>query len=158
VDLITVLLVCVLVSWLVQFCLTIGVVAGSAVSGLLLRWASISVRAHASGVVAGVAGVVVAVAFGFGTFLWLFGPSAFTLLPFLACTLPLFIPMRNDLRKARALQQATAPLQELATKASDPEPFELALAQPGWMRSCVLGQVVGLMIAAAWFFLGRPIP
>ena len=91
----------VLVVPLVQFCLTTGVFLVGFPVALLLAWAPISLRTKVAGVIGGVAGVALAVAFGYGVFRLLVGPDSFTWGAFLASTVPLLPPIWNDLLKSQ---------------------------------------------------------
>ena len=96
---------------LVQFCLTAGVWLVGFPVALLFAWAPISLRTAVAGMIGGIAGVGLAVAFGFGVFRLLVGSNSFTLGPFLASTVPLLLPIWNDLiqfRRAKTARQQTA--------------------------------------------------
>ena len=112
---------------LVQFCLTAGVLLGGFPVALLLAWAPISLRTKVAGVCSGIAGVTFAVACGYGIFRFVIGPGSFTIGAFLASTLPLLLPIRNDLLQSRR-----------TITAGD--------------QFSVVGQMVGLALAAVWFF------
>jgi len=86
----------ILVVPLVQFCLTAGVLLGGFPVAILLAWSPISLRTKVAGVIGGVTGVVFAVAFGYGIFRFVVGPESFTFGAYLASTVPLFLPIRND--------------------------------------------------------------
>lgn len=147
----------VLVVFLVQFCLTSGVFLVGFPVALLLAWAPISLRTKVAGVIGGVAGVALAVAFGYGVFRLLVGPDSFTLGAFLASTVPLLLPIRNDLLKSR---QVNAARQELLYTVLVKSPGDTAVNAVNAMAvetetalgSGVVGEIAGLVLATAWFF------
>lgn len=135
----------VLVVVLSSVMLTIGSRLVGTLVALLFAWASGRARAAIAGVSGGIAGVAAAVAFGYAMFHLIVGPGSFGLGGFLASTLPLAIPILNDKKHGAQLLAAE---QELPTEAR-------ALASPITQaaRFSVIGYIVGLFIAVAWFFL-----
>ena len=101
----TTVLAYLIVILLVQFALTIGVVVGGTLLAFLLIWTSERVRVSISSFVAGVAGVVTAVLFGYLAFRILVGSGTFGLIPFLASTMPLIIPILNDHKISKKLNR-----------------------------------------------------
>jgi len=92
----------VLVVPLVQFCLGIGA-AGTRLSRCpLAGLTSVSLRVKIAGFLGGVAGVALAVAFGYAVFRFIAGPDAYTIGAFLASTTPLLFPIRNNILHAKA--------------------------------------------------------
>jgi len=155
----------VLVVPLVQFCLTAGVWLGGFPVAFLLAWAPISLRTTVAGVCGGIAGVTFAVAFGYGIFRFVIGPGSFTIGAFLASTLPLLLAIRNDLLQSWRVKAAHD--QMLGTTAesrgrhlrTDEEKRDFEHAMRGFARetgtahgSGVVGEIVGLALAAVWFF------
>lgn len=139
-----------LVISLVQFCLTVGSLVGGFFVALLLPWTSASLRTIIANVCGSIAGVVCAVAFGYGIFRFVVGPDSFTLGVFLASILPLFIPIRNDFLHAKRSQTAfdqivLPPMTELGN--------DMARGMRGGPWSAAIGEVVGLVLAAAWYIL-----
>src|SRR3989442_14060141 len=100
----------VLVVPLVQFCLTIGVGLVGLVVALLFAWTPISLRTKIAGVCGGVAGVALALVYGYSVFRLTVGPGSFTLGPFLASIVPLLLPIRNDFLHARQVAAARGEL------------------------------------------------
>ena len=131
---------------LVQFCLTIGVFVGVTVFALLFAWAPVWLRTKVCGVCGGVAGVTLAVAFGYGVFRLLAGPGSFSLGPFLASTVPLLLPIGNDFLAAR---RVAASRERLLGTFGKGGPMDSA-TQTGH-GSGVVGEVVGLLLVMAWF-------
>jgi mannose/fructose/N-acetylgalactosamine-specific phosphotransferase system component IIC len=147
------LLAYVLVVPLVQFCLTAGVLLGGGLVALLLAWAPISLRTKAAGVCGGILGVTFAVSFGYGIFHFVVGPGSFTIGAFLASTLPLLLPIRNDLLHSRRVK--TARDQRLGTIAESRGKHTAAAMATETDTSfggAVAGEIVGLALAAVWFF------
>jgi len=107
--------------------------------------ASVYVRSAIAGIVAGIGGVVSAVAFGWCVFNWGVGPGTFTLFPFFASVLILTISIQKDVQLARKQAQTRA---------------EFQTSEKGWLSNqvgnfwgVVVGDVCGLILAVAWFFL-----
>jgi hypothetical protein len=143
----------VLVVPLAQFCLTAGVLVGGFPVALLLAWAPISIRTKIAGVCGGVIGVAFAVAFGYGVFRLFVGSGSFTICPFLASSLPLLLPIRNDIIQAMRVREAREQL--LATIAGSRDEGTMSTLATETMTahgSGVVGEIVGLVLAALWFF------
>ena len=133
----------------VQFCLTGGVFLVGFPVAILLAWTSVSLRTKIAGFIGGVAGVVLAVAFGFGVFHLLVGPSSFTIGPFLASTVPLFRPIRNDMLQAKRVKAARQQLLDsLGENAEGVLTDETQTAN----GSDVVGEIAGIVLVAVWFF------
>jgi hypothetical protein len=133
----------------VQFCLTGGVFLVGFPIALLLAWTSVSLRTTISGFIGGVAGVTLAVAFGFGVFRLLVGPSSFTVGPFLASTVPLLLPIRNDFLQAQRVKAARQQLLDtLGERAVSALTDETKTAH----GSDVVGEITGIVLVAVWFF------
>lgn len=133
---------------LVQFCLTCGVLLAGFPVALLLAWTSVALRTKIAGFVGGVAGVALAVAFGFGVFRLLVGPGSFTVGPFLASTVPLFLPIRNDIRQAKRVKAARQQLiDSLGESAGGALTDETQTAN----GSDVVGEITGIILIAVWF-------
>jgi len=143
----------VLVVPLVQFCLTAGVRLGGLPVALCLAWAPISWRTKVAGVCSGIVGVALAVAFGYGIFRVVMGPGSFTIGPFLASTLPLLLPIWNDILQSRRAKAARDQLLRTIAESRD-ETTTRALAAETMTAhgSGVVGEIVGLALVAAWFF------
>lgn len=99
----------------------------------------------------GILGVGCSVAFGYFVFRWLVGSSSFTLLPFLAATLPLYIPITNDIAQCRrndaARRELISGLLETRSLAEAEEVAEVVVSN----RPAIFGYFVGLVLAASWF-------
>lgn len=93
----------------------------------------------------GVAGVAAAVAFAYFTFSILVGPESYGVLPFLASTIPLVIPILNDRAKA----------QQLSALERDMSPEVRAVTAPTTLAAwyAVIGYYVGLFLAVFWFIV-----
>jgi hypothetical protein len=122
-------------------------VAGGPLAFALIR-TSVWLRSTIVGFVGGVGGVAAAVAFGWCVFSWVVGPGSFGIAPFLACVLLLTISIPKEFRQARNRAQTRANFQ------ASGEQWEQFLSDEiGNPWSTVVGEVCGLILAAAWFFL-----
>lgn len=138
---------------LVQFCLTGGVWLIGFPVALLLAWAPISFRTTVAGIIGGIAGVVLAVAFGYGVFRLLVGPGSFTLGPFLASTGPLLLPIWNDLVQSKRVKTERQQLLDTLRDSRDTDTVKAMAAETQTAHgSAVVGEVAGLVLAARWFF------
>ena len=143
----------VLVIPLVQFCLTAGVWLGGFPIALSLAWAPMSLRTKVAGVCGGIVGVALAVAFGYGVFRVMIGPGSFTIGPFIASTLPLLLPIRNDIAQSRRVKAARDELLRIYGESHD-EIAGGALATETMTAngSVVAGEIIGLALVTVWFF------
>lgn len=107
--------------------------------------ASVWVRSTIAGVIAGIGGVIAAVAFGWCVFYWVVGPDTFTLFPFLAAVLILTISIKKDVQLAQQQAQTRSDF-----NASDKQFLANEIGNP-W--SPVIGNVCGLVLAVLWFVL-----
>ena len=107
--------------------------------------ASVWVRSTIAGVIAGIGGVVAAVTVGWCVFNWVVGPGTFTLFPFLASVLILTISIQKDVQLAQKQAQTREEFQSSGK--------EWLSNQVGNFWSVVVGDVCGLILATAWFFL-----
>ena len=123
----------------------LGTFVATAPIAFALIKASVWVRSTIAGVVAGIGGVVAAVAFGWCVFNWVVGPGTFTLFPFFASVLILTISIQKDVQLAQKQAQTRAEFQTSGK--------EWLSNQVGNFWSVVVGDVCGLILAAAWFFL-----
>lgn len=121
-----------------------AIVVGGPIAFTLIR-ASVSLRSTIAGFVGCVGGVAAAVAFGWCVFNWVVGPGSFTFVPFLASVLLLTISIAKDFRQSQARSQTQADLQASGKRWLSDE-----IGNP-WIT--VTGDVCGIIIAAAWFFL-----
>lgn len=143
----------VLVVPLVQFFLTAGMWLGGFPIALCLAWAPISLRTKVAGVCGGVLGVAMAVAFGYGVFRLMAGPDSFSLGPFLASTLPLLLPIWNDIVKSRQVKQARGQLLRTIAESRDEVVTQALAAETATAHgSAVAGEIIGLALAVVWFF------
>lgn len=146
----------VLVILLGQFVLRTGfgmLVIGFPIA-LALAWTSVGVRTKISATSAGIAGVALAVAFGYGVFRFLVGPEAFTLGPFLASTLPLLMTIWDDWFQVRRVAVARDELLR-GFAHRGPEVVNLLAEETKFGHgSLVVGEITGLLLAVAWF-LGK---
>ncbi len=143
----------VLVIPLVQLCLTTGRLLSGFPIALSLAWTSISLRTKVAGVCSGIIGIALPVAYGYGIFRLVIGPGSFTIGPFLASTLPLFLPIRNDILQSRRVKAARDQLLRTIVESRD-ETATRALTTETMTAhgSGVVGEIVGLALAAIWFF------
>jgi hypothetical protein len=146
----------ILVVPLVQFCLTGGFGLIGFPVALLLSRAPISIRTTVAGIIGGVAGVALAVGFGYGVFRILVGPESFTLGPFLASTVPLVLPIWNDLVQSVRVKSARGQLLDTLRDAHDTDTVNAMAAETQSAHgSSVVGEIAGLALAAVWFFSQR---
>ena len=137
----------VIVIVLVQFCLSLGYLIAGFPIALCLAWAPSRLRAIVAGILAGVAGVVAAVGFGYLIFHLLLGPKAYNIGAFIASTIPLVFPIVNDRRRAHELSIAESDLPEGVKATASPITASA--------KYSVVGYQIGLVLAAVWFFLIR---
>jgi hypothetical protein len=121
-----------------------AIVAGGPIAFALIR-ASVQLRSTIAGFIGCVGGVAAAVTFGWCVFRWVVGPGSFTLVPFLASVLILTISIPKDFRHSQGCAQTQADLTTygnrwLADQIGNP-----------WIT--VVGDVCGLILVSAWFFL-----
>jgi hypothetical protein len=139
----------ILVVPLVQFCLMVAVFLVGFPIALLLAWTSVSLRTKIAGFFGGVAGVALAVTFGFGVFRLLVGPSSFTVGPFLASTVPLFLPIRNDILQAKRVNAARRQLLDSLDESAGGALTDVTQTANG---SDVVGEITGIVLVAVWYF------
>ena len=141
----------VLVVFLATWCLTAGAFLVGFPVALLLAWAPITLRVKVSGVIGHVAGVLFAVAFGYGVFRLVVGPNSFTVGAFLASTVPLLIAIWNDFLHAQRVTAAAQKVQEAFPEANGESLVEVTAMAAG-SRIAVVGEIIGLVLVTAWFF------
>jgi hypothetical protein len=135
-----------------QFCLTGGVWLIGFPVALLLAWAPVSLRTTVAGIIGGVAGVALAVGFGYGVFRLLVGPNSFTLGPFLASTVPLLLPIWNDLVQSKRGKTARQQLLDTLRDTRDADTVNAMTAETQTAHgSGVIGEIAGLVLAVVWF-------
>jgi hypothetical protein len=111
-----------------------------------------SLRVRLSGICGGISGILLAVAFGYGIFHLVIGPGSFTTGAFLASTLPLFIPIRNDFIQSQRVKASREELlRTIADSKGEHAAKTFALETDGH-GSDVVGEIVGLVLATVWFF------
>jgi hypothetical protein len=121
-----------------------AVVVGAPIAFALIR-ASIWLRSTVGGFIACVGGVAAAVAAGWYIFGWIVGPGSFTLAPFIASV---FLPGISIPRSYRIAKL------QVRTQEEFRESGQMWLAgQLGNPWSTVAGDICGLILATAWFFL-----
>lgn len=148
----------ILVVLLVQFCLTGGFGLIGFPVALLLAWAPISIRTTVAGIIGGVAGVALAVGFGYGVFRILVGPESFTLGPFLASSVPLLLPIWNDLVQSVRVMTARQQLLDTLRDSRDTHTVNAMANETQTAHgSGVVGEIAGLVLAAVWFFSQRAV-
>lgn len=126
-----------------QFALTLGMCLLGVPISLLLFWVPDKLGVPLRTFLAGCAGGIVAIGFGFFVFEWLVGTGSFGLFPFLATAAPLSIPLMNDYRV----------YQELKRIASDaPDRVRAFAASDTIGRGTgVLGEVISVLIGGYFF-------
>lgn len=121
-----------------------AIVIGAPMSFALIR-ASVWLRSTIVGFISCVGGVAAAVVFGWCVFNWVVGPGSFTIVPLLASVLILTVSISKDFRHSRECAKTQADFQ------SDGKQWMSDQIGNPW--STVVGDVCGLILAAAWFFL-----
>ena len=120
-----------------------GLVVGVPISFALI-WASVQLRSTIAGFITGVVYSIAAVAFGWFVFSWVVGNGSFTILPFLASILILIIIIPRNLREAQTDTQLKAEFDEKGSS--------WIVKEMGNVWSLFIGEISGLILAAAWFF------
>ena len=148
----TTLIAYILVVPLVQFCLTVGVFLVGFPVALLLAWSPISLRTKVSGFIGGVAGVALAVAFGYGVFRLLIGPDSYTVGAFIASTVPLLLPIRSDFLQSQRVNAARQQLLDTVRESRGEDAAGVMAGETETAGSGVVGEIAGLVLATVWFF------
>lgn len=136
-----------LVIVLVRFCFTLGTLLVAFPIAGCLAWAPERLRGVVAGILSGLGGVAAAVAFGYFMFRLILGSSAFGLLPLLAATVPLIIPIRKDLAQSRLLSDDLTKLRHVPAVQND------FIAITVGVNFRVVGSILGLVLTFLWFFL-----
>lgn len=124
-----------------QFMLTAGVLV-TVLLGFLLTWLPERIRVPLLGFVGGVAGALLAVFAARLVFSWLAGRGSFGWGPFLAATVPLAIPILNDYRKHKALQQIQGEAPAGLAEITAPTTAAIGAMPLGAVAGIVLGAVL----------------
>lgn len=120
-----------------------AIIVGAPISFCLIR-ASIWLRSTIVGILAGVGGVIAAVAVGWCIFSWIMGPGSFALAPFIASVFLLIIFIPKDFRESHGQSLLRAEFRAWGKRWLG--------AQVGNPWSTVIGDACGLILAAVWFF------
>jgi hypothetical protein len=142
-----------LVTVLARFCYWLGTLLVAFPVAGCLAWASERLRGVVAGVLSGLGGVAASFAFGRFVFRQIFGSSAFGLLPLLAATVPLVIPISKELAQSRLLSHDVTKLRQLlrdqpAAVQDNVAPVAIAVG----VKFRVFGAIVGLVLAFLWLF------
>jgi hypothetical protein len=122
-------------------------------TAFLLIWASVSLRTKVSGFCSGITGVAVAVTCGYEIFRLVIGPESFTIGAFLASTLPLPLSIRKDLLASQRVKAARNQLLGgIAERSGEHAAVAMATETGNPLGSTAVGKIVGLALAAIWFF------
>ncbi len=141
-----------LVIVLVRVCFWLGtVLVGFAAAGCL-AWASEQLRGVVAGILSGLGGVAAAVGFGCFMFRLILGSGAFGLLPLLAATVSLIIPIRKDLAQARLLSDDVTKIDRLLS-GHVPAVFNDFAGIAVGVKFRVVGSILGVVLTFLWFFL-----
>lgn len=132
----------VIVVTLSSFMLTIGTFA-SALLAMVLFWVPATIRAPFCALLGGATGSFLAVSLSYGIFYWLKGPDSFGLGPFLAATIPLSIPIYNDYKKSRELNDLHNTMPPRVAAFTTPELLS-------W-KTLTVGYFTGIVVAAIFF-------
>lgn len=126
-----------------QFCLTAGMLAAIPFA-FLLAWVPERFGAPLRTFLGGIVASVLTVGFAYLIFKWLVGSDSFGIIPFLAATMPLSIPIYNDYQKGRLLSDT----QDEAPSARVAAIMDIDVSA---MKAVVLGEIAGLVVAAILF-------
>lgn len=130
---------------LTQFGLMLGSIIVGPIASILLLWMpSDKVRVSIAAMIAAIVGVAASVAYGYLVFRWLVGADGYGVGAFLASTLPLVGPILNDMKHSSAVSEAELQLPDAARVVAGP-----MTAGP---RFAVVGEIIGMIAAFAWFF------
>jgi hypothetical protein len=121
-----------------------AIVVGGPIAFALIR-ASVWLRSTIGGFIACVGGVIAAVAVGWCIFRWIIGRGSFTFAPFMASVFLLCTVIPKNFRVAKSQAQTQAEF-----RASRQVWLAEEMGNP-W--STVAGDICGLILATAWFFL-----
>lgn len=121
-----------------------AIVIGAPMSFALIR-ASVWLRSTIVGFIACVGGVAAAVAFGWCIFSWVVGRGSFTLAPFFTSVAILTISIFKDFRNSQERAKMQANYQSSGQ--------QWMVDEIGNPWSTVAGDVCGLILVSAWFFL-----
>lgn len=121
-----------------------AIVVGGPIAFALIR-ASVWLRSTISGIIGCVGGIAAAVAVGWCIFGWIIGRGSFTFAPFMASVflVCILIPKNYRVAKSRARTQAEF-------RSSGQVWLAEEMGNP-W--STVAGDICGVILATAWFFL-----
>ena len=137
---------------LVQVCLRVGMLFAVFPVALILAWSSVSLRTKVAGFIGGLVGVAASIGFGYTVFSSLVGPGSFTVGSFLASTVPLLIPVMNDLAKARQVEAARQELLSTLRETRDEETVGAFAERTRTAHySALVGYVTGFVLATMWF-------
>ena len=129
-----------------RFCFTLGtLLVGFPVSGCF-AWAPQRLRGVVAGTLSGLGGVAAAVAFAYFTFRLILGSNTFGLFPLVAVTVPLIVPIRKKLIKARLLADDVTRMRNMPAAA---QPVDMAVG----VKFQVIGSIAGLAITFVWFLI-----
>jgi hypothetical protein len=143
----------VLVVPLAILCFNIATLIGGFLIALVLAWTSISLRTKIAGFCSSIIGVICAVALGYGIFRIIVGPESYSVWVFIASTVPLIIEIRKDFREyQRYIAAREQMLNAFAKSDGDQIKHLMDKETKSAHGSTVLGEIVGLVLAAIWFF------
>lgn len=140
-----------------------GVLAGLLTGfpvGLLLLRAPEQLRGIVAGLITGIGSVAASFALGYFVFRLILGSSAFGLIPILAATIPLVIPIGMDITRSRLLSQDAERMRQLL----DGQPTSVQgsvsqniapVATATSFRFRAAGAIFGLVLVFAWYFFIR---
>jgi len=141
-----------LICFLSQFCLLIGIGVSGFPIALLLAWTDESARVRISAIVSGIGGVILSVTFGYGVSRLLLGPDSYGLGIFCASTIPLLICIKNDYTIAYCVSGTR---KQLCSKFQESEGLSIATRSRSiYSWSLVVGEVTGLILSVAWLVNG----
>ena len=125
-----------------QFCLTAGMLAAIPIA-FALAWVPDKFGAPLRSLLGGIVGSFLTVGFAYLIFKWLVGSDSFGILPFLAASIPLSIPIYDDYKKGRLLEDAQHEAPSLVAAYVAPDVSA--------MKAVVLGELIGIVVSAILF-------
>jgi hypothetical protein len=143
-----------LVIVLARFCYWLGtLLVAFPVAGCLAK-ASEQLRGVVAGVLSGLGGVAASCVFGYFLFRLMFDPSAFSLFPLLAATVPLVIPIRKDFAQSQVLSDDVTKLRHaLRDQPAAVQNSVAPVAMAVGTRFRAVGAILGVVLAFIWLFL-----
>jgi len=126
-----------------QFWITIGSFVAFILS-LLFAWVPDKARVPVVSLIGGITGPILSVISAYYISHWLVGLQAMTLSFLIASILPLILPIRNDLQKARQLSDLSADMSPLVKEWASPT------TSAYWIQP--IGATIGVLLVLVYLF------